>query len=64
SWYYAYTETSQVWRGMEIALPFEYWAEKFDNKTTKQLAEYLKSVSKKINVNKFKKNKRGKRKKL
>jgi hypothetical protein len=48
---------------MEIALPFEFWAEKFENMTTNQLAEHLKSLSKKIDINKFKKNKRGKRKK-
>jgi hypothetical protein len=64
SWYYADTETSQVWYGMEIALPFPFWAEKFDNRTDKQLAEYLKILSQKIDVNKFKKNKRGKRKKV
>jgi hypothetical protein len=47
---------------MEMSLPAQFWTEKFDNMTNEQLAEYLKTLGQKININKFKKNRRGEKK--
>jgi hypothetical protein len=43
------TETSQVWLGMEIALPVQFWSEKF-RQHDQQPAEYLNTLSQKILV--------------
>jgi hypothetical protein len=64
SWYYAYTETHAVWSGMEIALPFKFWSKRIDGMTDRELAEYLKSLSSKINMKQFTKSKRGPKKKV
>jgi hypothetical protein len=64
SWYYVYTEVTRAWTGMEIQLPFEYWSQRFDKMTPKQYATYLKSVAKRIDVNKYQKNIRGPKKKV
>jgi len=45
SWYYAYTETQSVWSGMEIALPYDFWARRIDGMSDRELATYLKSLS-------------------
>lgn len=64
SWYYAYTETHAVWSGLEIALPFEFWSKRIDGMSDRELGGYLKSLSGKINMTKFRKSRRGPKKKV
>ena len=64
SWYYAYTETQAVWSGMEIALPFEFWSERFDAMPDEEFCGYLRTLSSKIDVSKFTKSRRGPKKKV
>ena len=64
SWYYAYTETQAVWSGMEIALPFEFWSERFDAMPDEEFCGYLRTLSSKIDVSKFTKSQRGPKKKV
>ena len=64
SWYYAYTETQSVWSGMEIALPFEFWSDRFDAMPDEDFCGYLKELSSKIDVSRFTKSRRGPKKKV
>jgi hypothetical protein len=64
SWYYAYTETQSVWSGMAIALPFEFWSDRFDTMSDRQFCKYLKGLSAKIDMSKFIKSRRGPKKKV
>jgi len=64
SWYYAYMETQSVWSGMAIALPFEYWADRFDAMPDRELCKYLRALSSKLNMSKFVKSRRGQKKKV
>jgi hypothetical protein len=64
SWYYAYMETQSVWSGMDIALPFEFWSDRFDAMPDGELCEYLKALAGKIDVSRFTKSRRGPKKKV
>jgi hypothetical protein len=64
SWYYAYVEAQSVWSGMEIALPFDFWASHFDTMPDREFCRYLKSLTCKINMSKFAKSRRGPKKKV
>ena len=44
SWYYAYMETQAIWSGMDIALPFEFWSERFDAMPDEEFCGYLKEL--------------------
>jgi hypothetical protein len=57
-------EVNRVWTGMEVALPYEYWSNKFDNMTPRRYAAYLKSLAANVDVYKFQKNRRGPKKKV
>jgi hypothetical protein len=64
SWYYVYSEAQTVWSGMAIALPFEFWSERFDAMSDREFCKYLKGVSGRINVSRFTKSRRGPKKKV
>ena len=64
SWYYAYMETQAIWSGMDIALPFEFWSERFDAMPDEEFCGYLKELSGKIDMSKFAKSRRGPKKKV
>jgi hypothetical protein len=64
SWYYAYMETQSMWSGLAVALPFEFWSDRFDAMPDREFCEYLKALSGKINVSKFAKSRRGPKKKV
>ncbi|MDR2761265.1 MAG: IS4 family transposase [Planctomycetaceae bacterium] len=64
SWYFVYMRVRGIWDGMEIAIPFEYWSERFDNKPPKQFAMYLKSLAERVDISKYQKKQRGIKKKV
>jgi hypothetical protein len=64
SWYYAYMETQAIYPGMAIALPFEFWSQRFDTMPDRTYCKYLKALSGKINVSRFTKSRRGQKKKV
>ena len=61
SGYYLADELSGVYRGMEIAIPNEYWLE-FRDLSAKQLIRILKMLAKKVNLARFRKHPRGPKK--
>ena len=64
SWYYAYMETQAIYSGMAIALPFEFWSERFDAMPDREFCKYLKELSGKLDMSKFTKSRRGPKKKV
>jgi len=64
SWYYAYMETQAIYSGMAIALPFEFWSDRFDAMPDREFCKYLKALSGKLNMSKFTKSRRGPKKKV
>ena len=59
-----YWETQSVWSGMAIAWPFEFWSHRFDTMPVREFCEYLKALSRKVNISKFVKSRRGPKKKV
>ena len=64
SWYYVYTETHSVWSGLKIALPFEFWSQRIEGMSDRELGAYLKKVCGKIRLSRFVKSRRGPKKKV
>jgi hypothetical protein len=64
SWYYVYMETQSAWQGMAIALPFEFWSDRFDGMSDRKFCEYLKSLVGKLDMSKCVKSRRGPKKKV
>lgn len=62
SWYYVYTQTHQVWTGMEIALPYEHWDDLVGAMSHEAFASYLIDLSRKIEIEKYQKSVRGPKK--
>ncbi len=63
SGYYLADEVAGTWRGMMIALPAEYWNERFAEKTPRQLAQFLRQAARHIRLAAFRKHPRGPKKK-
>jgi hypothetical protein len=64
SWYFVYMRVRGIWEGMDIAIPFEYWSERFDKMPPKQFANYLKALAEKVDISKYQKKQRGIKKKV
>ena len=57
--YYLADEVAGTWRGMMIALPAEYWSERFAERTPAELAQFLCETAKYIRLAAFRKHPRG-----
>ncbi len=63
SGYYLADEVAGTWRGMTIVLPADYWAERFTDRTPRQMAHFLRQTAKQVRLAAFRKHPRGPKKK-
>lgn len=63
SGYYLADEVAGTWRGMMIVLPADYWTEQFAQKTTGQMARFLRQAATHVRLAAFRKHPRGPKKK-
>jgi hypothetical protein len=61
SYYYLADEVAHCFRGLEMALPDEYWV-RFQIMTPRQLAKELTRIAKNINLELYRKHRRGPKK--
>ncbi|MCH7751465.1 MAG: transposase [Planctomycetes bacterium] len=63
SGYYLADEVAGTWRGMMIALPAEFWQDRFAEQTPRQLAQFLRKAARHIRLAAFRRHPRGPKKK-
>ena len=64
SWNILCSETSSVWRGMEIAIDDSEWSRCIDGLTDRQFANFLRSLCERLDFSRYPKSRRGPKKKV
>jgi IS4 transposase len=60
--YYLADEIRGMMRGMQVAIPDKHWQRQFGNLTNRQMMNLLIHLAKRVNLNSFRKNRRGPKK--
>jgi IS4 transposase len=60
--YYLADEIQSTWKGLEIAVPAEYWRGEYLGKSAAGMAKCLRELARNVNLRRFRKHKRGPKK--